>query len=99
MVARRRTSCEEVQHVAGSMQARRSRHLQHRQRLLGEDHRAVGDWLLVHVTPGLHDPDSSTATLIFFRNRSDDAEGTLADVVHQTAMYYEDRLKAPGSAA
>jgi Tfp pilus assembly PilM family ATPase len=56
-----------------------------------------GDWLLVHVTPAY-----MTLTvvrennLIFFRNRADDAEGTLADVVHQTAMYYEDRLKGGG---
>jgi hypothetical protein len=36
--------------------------------------------------------------LIFFRNRVDDAEGTLADLVHQTAMYYEDRLQGAGFA-
>jgi type IV pilus assembly protein PilM len=57
------------------------------------------DWLLVHVT--------STYTtlavirdgaLIFFRNRDEDAEGTLADLVHQTAMYYEDRLQGAGFA-
>jgi hypothetical protein len=34
--------------------------------------------------------------LIFIRNRSEDAEGTLTDVVHQTAMYYEDRLTGTG---
>jgi type IV pilus assembly protein PilM len=56
-----------------------------------------GDWLLVHA--------ASTYTtltvmrgrdLIFFRNRDEDTEDTLADVVHQTAMYYEDRLKGEG---
>ena len=31
--------------------------------------------------------------MIFFRNRGADSEGTLADLVHQTAMYYEDRLQ------
>jgi activator of 2-hydroxyglutaryl-CoA dehydratase len=36
------------------------------------------------------------ADVIFFRNRERDSEGTLADVVHQTAMYYEDRLKGAG---
>ena len=36
--------------------------------------------------------------LIFFRNRAADTEGTLADLVHQTAMYYEDRLKGAGFA-
>lgn len=56
-----------------------------------------GDWLLVHATPTyttlavMRDRD-----LIFFRNRDEETEGTLADVVHQTAMYYEDRLKGVG---
>ena len=56
-----------------------------------------GDWLVVH-------PTSSSATLavlrgpdvIFFRNRAEESEGPLADIVHQTAMYYEDRLKGRG---
>ena len=30
--------------------------------------------------------------LIFFRNRAEGSDETLADLVHQTAMYYEDRL-------
>jgi hypothetical protein len=34
--------------------------------------------------------------LLFFRSRVADTEGTLADLVHQTAMYYEDRLKGAG---
>ena len=34
--------------------------------------------------------------MIFFRNRAADTEGTLADLVHQTAMYYEDRFKGAG---
>jgi Tfp pilus assembly PilM family ATPase len=55
------------------------------------------DWLLVHVAGtcitlavirGEH--------LIFFRHRSEESEGTLADLIHQTAMYYEDRLKGTG---
>jgi Tfp pilus assembly PilM family ATPase len=56
-----------------------------------------GDWLLVHATAAyatlavLRGED-----LIFFRNREEESEGTLADVVHQTAMYYEDRLKGEG---
>jgi Tfp pilus assembly PilM family ATPase len=54
----------------------------------------AGDWLLVHMAP-----DSATLAVvrdgrvIFFRNRP--AEGgaqDLGDLVHQTAMYYEDRL-------
>jgi type IV pilus assembly protein PilM len=54
---------------------------------------AAGDWLLVHATPTY----VSLAILrgghvIFYRTRGDDADGSLADLVHQTAMYYEDRL-------
>jgi hypothetical protein len=33
---------------------------------------------------------------IFFRTRAADTDGTLADLVHQTAMYYEDRLNGSG---
>jgi hypothetical protein len=56
-----------------------------------------GDWLLVNLTP-----DYSTlvivrgADLVFYRNRVADAEGHLTDLVHQTAMYYEDRLGGGG---
>jgi type IV pilus assembly protein PilM len=60
---------------------------------------SAGDTLLVHVT-------SSYTTLaivrgndlIFYRNRSAEEEGSLADLVHQTAMYYEDRLSGRGFA-
>ena len=56
-----------------------------------------GDWLLVNVAPD----DASIAILrgphlIFFRNRAAETEGTLADFVHQAAMYYEDRLQGSG---
>jgi Tfp pilus assembly PilM family ATPase len=56
-----------------------------------------GDWLLVHMRPeytsvgilrGRH--------LIFFRNRPEGGEESLADVVHQTTMYYQDRLSGAG---
>lgn len=56
-----------------------------------------GDWLVVHMRPEytsigiLRDGD-----LIFFRNRPEDDEETLTDVVHQTAMYYQDRLAGQG---
>jgi type IV pilus assembly protein PilM len=60
---------------------------------------AVGtvDWLLINVAPD----DASLAImrgphLIFFRNRAADTEGTLEDLVHQAAMYYEDRLSGGG---
>ena len=57
------------------------------------------DWLLVNIAPDY----TSIALLrgphlIFFRNRVTDTDGTLADLVHQTAMYYEDRLKGAGFA-
>jgi Tfp pilus assembly PilM family ATPase len=56
-----------------------------------------GDWLLVNVAADY----ASIALLrgphvIFFRNRSADTEGTLADLVHQTTMYYQDRLQGTG---
>jgi Tfp pilus assembly PilM family ATPase len=64
---------------------------------LGGRERPTGDWLLVHVT-------SQYATmailrggdLLFYRSRGEDAEGDLAGLVHQTAMYYEDRLGGTG---
>ena len=34
--------------------------------------------------------------LVFFRNHPSEGEGSLADMVHQTAMYYEDRLSGAG---
>jgi hypothetical protein len=33
---------------------------------------------------------------IFFRSPGAEGEGTLVDLVHQTAMYYEDRLEGSG---
>jgi type IV pilus assembly protein PilM len=55
------------------------------------------DWLLVHVAQ----EDATMAILrgphlAFFRSRAADGEGSLADMVHQTAMYYEDRLSGAG---
>ena len=56
-----------------------------------------GDWLLVNVAS-----DYATlavvrgADVIFFRNRSSAGEAELADLVHQTAMYHEDRLGGGG---
>jgi len=58
-----------------------------------------GDWLLVHVTDAyLTLAVVRDTALLFFRNRGDDGEGTLADLIHQTAMYYEDRLNGGGFA-
>ena len=56
-----------------------------------------GDRLLVHAAP-----DSTSlavlrgATVVLLRNRASDGDGSLADLVHQTAMYYEDRLGGRG---
>ena len=56
-----------------------------------------GDWLLVHMRPDY----TSIAivrgeNLIFFRNRPEGEEEPLADLVHQTTMYYQDRLAGQG---
>lgn len=57
------------------------------------------DWLLVHLADGyctlaiVRDQD-----LIFFRNRPTKNVDDLADLVHQTALYYQDRLSGRGLA-
>lgn len=57
----------------------------------------TGDWLLVHVAF-----DYVTlavvrgADLVFFRNRATAEDAELTDLVHQTAMYHEDRLGGGG---
>jgi Tfp pilus assembly PilM family ATPase len=58
---------------------------------------AAADWLLVHVAP-----EYSTlavvrgSDVIFFRTRPSEQDEDLADLVHQTAMYHEDRLGGGG---
>ncbi len=54
---------------------------------------ADGDWLLIHVRPDY----TSIAivrdgSVIFYRNRPEDGQEGLPDLVHQTSMYYQDRL-------
>jgi type IV pilus assembly protein PilM len=57
----------------------------------------AGDWLLVNVAA-----DYATLALvrdgeiIFFRNRAAAGEADLVELVHQTAMYHEDRLGGGG---
>ena len=52
-----------------------------------------GDWLIVHLRP-----ESTSIVImrgehvIFFRNRTEGDEASIADLVHQTGMYYQDRL-------
>ena len=65
----------------------------------GDPATSRADWLLVHVTDSyLTLAVMRGDALLFFRNRGEEAEGTLADLIHQTAMYYEDRLHGGGFA-
>jgi hypothetical protein len=56
-----------------------------------------GDWLLIHARA-----DGATLAifrgehLVFFRHRGEDGDGHLGELVHQTAMYYQDRLGGRG---
>ena len=67
--------------------------------VLGAEGRAAqsADWLLVHVAS-----DYSTLAVvrgvdvIFFRTRPSERDDDLANLVHQTAMYHEDRLGGGG---
>lgn len=60
---------------------------------LGAPGTPSGDWLVVHMRP-----DYTSIVImrgehvIFFRNRPEGDEVSIADLVHQTAMYYQDRL-------
>ena len=66
--------------------------------ILSSSSAPTGDWLLVHVTGTyLTLAVMRDNALLFFRNRGEE-EGTLADLIHQTAMYYEDRLNGGGFA-
>jgi Tfp pilus assembly PilM family ATPase len=65
--------------------------------LLSSPSIAGGDWLVVHLRPEY----TSLAimrndSVIFFRNVPDSDGETLADAVHQTTMYYQDRLSGHG---
>jgi type IV pilus assembly protein PilM len=58
-----------------------------------------GDWLVVHIRPEY----TSIVILrgedvIFSRTRTESDEDALADVVHQSTMYYQDRLSGAGFA-
>jgi Tfp pilus assembly PilM family ATPase len=58
-----------------------------------------GDWLIVHRRPEYTSiAIVRNGDLIFFRNRPEEDEESLTDVVHQTAMYYQDRLAGEGFA-
>ena len=57
----------------------------------------TGDWLLIHGAA-----DGATIAIyrgrnpVFFRRRGADGEAHLGELVHQTAMYYQDRLGGRG---
>jgi Tfp pilus assembly PilM family ATPase len=57
----------------------------------------TGDWLLIHGTS-----DGATIAIyrgrhpVFFRRRGADGDAHLGELVHQTAMYYQDRLGGRG---
>jgi type IV pilus assembly protein PilM len=56
-----------------------------------------GDWLLVHLAADyITIAIVRDGTVIFFRHRGAEGDESLADLVHQTAMYYEDRLSGRG---
>jgi Tfp pilus assembly PilM family ATPase len=59
--------------------------------------RPLADWLLVNVAPDWASVVVGRGDdMILYRSRTADAEGTLVDLVHQTSMYYEDRLSGTG---
>ena len=56
-----------------------------------------GDWFFVRIDP--HDVTLMLGRgrgVAFHRHRADEAEGSVADLIHQTAMFYEDRFKGSG---
>ena len=57
----------------------------------------AGDWLLIHAAAeGATIAIYRGRHLVFFRHRSASGDGDLGDLVHQTAMYYQDRLGGSG---
>ena len=56
-----------------------------------------GDWLLIHAgTEGATIAIFRGGHPVFFRNRGASGDGHLGELVHQTAMYYQDRLGGGG---
>jgi len=52
------------------------------------------DWLVVHLRPNYTSIVIMRGEhVIFFRNRAEGDDTSIADLVHQTAMYYQDRLQ------
>lgn len=58
---------------------------------------ATGDWLLIHVAADYVSlAIVRDGAVIFFRHRGAEGDESFADLVHQTSMYYEDRLDGRG---
>jgi len=56
-----------------------------------------GDWLAVHMRPEyVSIAVMRGADMIFFRTRTEGEDDALVDLVHQTTMYYQDRLSGQG---
>jgi len=67
--------------------------------VLASPNGSASDCLAVHIRPEY----TSIAIVrggdvVFFRNRPEGGDESLADLVHQTAMYYQDRLSGQGFA-
>lgn len=59
----------------------------------------AGDWLVVHMRPDYTSlVIMRNEHIIFFRSRPEGDDETLPDLVHQTAMYHQDRLSGQGFA-
>ena len=62
--------------------------------VLGGSEVPAVDWLVVHLRPSYTSIVIMRGEhVIFFRNRAEGDDTSIADLVHQTAMYYQDRLQ------
>jgi Tfp pilus assembly PilM family ATPase len=62
--------------------------------ILGSGEVSPVDWLVVHLRPNYTSIVIMRGEhVIFFRNRPEGDDTSIADLVHQTAMYYQDRLQ------
>ena len=62
--------------------------------VLGGSEVPAVDWLVVHLRPNYTSIVIMRGEhVIFFRNRAEGDDTSIADLVHQTAMYYQDRLQ------
>lgn len=65
--------------------------------LAGRPPQPSGDWMLVHAAAGHHSVGVVRGRhLVSFRSLPGDSYSDLSDLLHQTMMYYEDRLGGAG---